>query len=58
LKPKVPLALIIGNEVTGVKKSLLARSDKCIEIPMRGSKESLNVSVAFGIAASWIGEFK
>ena len=57
-KPKFPLALVIGNEVSGVKKSLLSRSDKCIEIPMRGQKESLNVSVAFGIAASWIGEFK
>jgi len=57
-KPKFPLALIIGNEVEGVKKSLLSRSDKCIEIPMRGKKESLNVSVAFGIVASWIVEFK
>lgn len=57
-KPEFPLALVIGNEVEGVKKSLLARSDNCIEIPMRGRKESLNVSVAFGIAASWIGEYK
>ncbi len=57
-KPKFPLALIIGNEVEGVKKTLLSRSDKCIQIPMRGQKESLNVSVAFGIAATWIGEFK
>lgn len=57
-KPYFPLALIIGNEVEGVKKSLLARSDEHIQIPMRGQKESLNVSVAFGIAASWIGEFK
>jgi tRNA G18 (ribose-2'-O)-methylase SpoU len=57
-KPRFPLALIVGNEVTGVKKGLLARSDKCIEIPMRGKKESLNVAVAFGIAASWIGEHK
>ena len=57
-RPKFPLALIIGNEVGGVRKSLLSRSDKCIQIPMRGQKESLNVSVAFGIAASWIGEFK
>jgi tRNA G18 (ribose-2'-O)-methylase SpoU len=57
-KPKFPLVLIIGNEVEGVKKPLLERSDRCIEIPMRGQKESLNVSVAFGIAASWIGEFK
>lgn len=57
-KPKFPLALIIGNEVAGVKKSLLSRSDKAIEIPMRGMKESLNVAVAFGIVASWIGECK
>lgn len=50
-KPKFPLALIVGNEGKGVKKSLLKRSDKIIDIPMRGQKESLNVSVAFGIAA-------
>lgn len=56
-KPKFPLALIIGNEVGGVKKSLLNKSDKIIEIPMRGQKESLNVSIAFGIAAYWISGF-
>ena len=50
-KPKFPLALIIGNEGKGVKKSLLKRSDQIIDIPMRGRKESLNVSVAFGIVA-------
>jgi len=54
-KPKFPLALIIGNEGKGVKKSLLNRSDKIIDIPMRGQKESLNVSVALGIVAYWIG---
>ena len=32
-KPKFPLALIIGNESNGVKKSLLDRSDKIIDIP-------------------------
>lgn len=57
-KPKFSLALIIGNEVGGVKKSLLDKSDKIIEIPMRGQKESLNASVAFGVAACWIGKFK
>ena len=57
-KPKFPLALIIGNESNGIKKSLLNRSDKIIDIPMRGQKESLNVSVAFGIVAYWIGGFK
>ncbi len=57
-KPKFPLALIIGNEGKGVKKSLLKRSDKIIDISMRGQKESLNVSVALGIAAYWIGGFR
>ena len=57
-KPKFPIALIVGNEGKGVKKSLLSRSDVIIDIPMSGTKESLNVSVAFGIAAYWIGAFK
>ncbi|MBI5138869.1 MAG: TrmH family RNA methyltransferase [Candidatus Vogelbacteria bacterium] len=42
-------ALIIGNEVRGVSESLLEKCDKILEIPMRGKKESLNVSVATGI---------
>ncbi|MCK5413334.1 MAG: RNA methyltransferase [Candidatus Pacebacteria bacterium] len=57
-KPKFPIALVIGNERKGVKKSVLSRSDKIIEIPMKGVKSSLNVSVAFGIAAYWIAGFK
>jgi len=43
-------ALIVGNEVDGVGDELLALADTIIEIPMRGKKESLNVSVASGIA--------
>ncbi|MDP6571544.1 MAG: TrmH family RNA methyltransferase [Patescibacteria group bacterium] len=42
-------ALIVGNEVKGLSASILKRSDEIIEIPMHGKKESLNVSVAFGI---------
>ena len=49
--PKFPLALIIGNEVSGVSPSLLKRADIVVEIPMKGVKESINVAVAFGIAA-------
>ena len=49
-KPKFPLALIIGNEKTGVSPKILQLADKKIFIPMQGIKESLNVSVAFGIA--------
>lgn len=50
-KPKGNVALILGNEVRGLGRSLLEKCDKIIEIPMRGEKESLNVAVAFGIAA-------
>jgi tRNA G18 (ribose-2'-O)-methylase SpoU len=50
-KPTGKVALIVGNEVKGLPKSILNNSDKILEIPMRGRKESLNVSVAFGIAA-------
>jgi len=49
-KPRGKFALILGNEVRGVPKSVLKKCDKIIEIPMRGKKESLNVSVATGIA--------
>jgi tRNA G18 (ribose-2'-O)-methylase SpoU len=45
------IALIVGNEVNGVPASILDCADIILEIPMRGKKESLNVSVAFGIAA-------
>ena len=41
---------ILGNEVEGVPKAVLAKCDIVAEIPMRGMKESLNVSVAAGIA--------
>lgn len=43
-------AFIIGNEVRGLSARLLAQCDIIAEIPMRGRKESLNVSVAAGIA--------
>ena len=44
------IALILGEEVKGLPKSILDRSDKIIQIPMHGKKESLNVATAFGIA--------
>lgn len=49
-----PTVFIFGNEVEGVEGDVLDESDKIIEIPMRGEKESLNVSVAFGIALARI----
>jgi 23S rRNA (guanosine2251-2'-O)-methyltransferase len=45
-----PLALILGNEVRGISKQILKKCEAVVEIPMRGKKESLNVSVAAGIA--------
>lgn len=43
--------MIVGNEVDGIPQSVLKNVDTILEIPMRGNKESLNVSVAFGISA-------
>ena len=43
-------ALILGNEVDGVPSEILRAADATLAIPMRGVKESLNVSVAAGIA--------
>ncbi|MBM3281271.1 MAG: RNA methyltransferase [Candidatus Harrisonbacteria bacterium] len=45
------LALIVGNEVQGLRKDILDLCDHMLMIPMRGAKESLNVSIAFGIVA-------
>lgn len=45
-----PMALLIGNEITGVSQELLDMCDMSIEIPQYGIKQSLNVAVAYGIA--------
>jgi len=44
------MAFILGPEVTGLDKKILKVCDKIVEIPMHGKKESLNVSVATGVA--------
>ncbi len=44
------VAIIMGPEVTGLPKKILDKSDIIAEIPMNGKKESLNVSVACGVA--------
>lgn len=41
---------ILGSEVKGLTKDILNLCDTIAEIPMKGKKESLNVSVAFGVA--------
>jgi tRNA G18 (ribose-2'-O)-methylase SpoU len=50
VKVQLPVAFIMGNEVDGLPKNILAKVDIIAEIPMKGMKESLNVSVAGGIA--------
>jgi len=45
-----PICLVVGNEITGVPNDILELCDFSIEIPQYGIKQSLNVSVAYGIA--------
>jgi len=47
---RFPLAVLVGNEVDGLPPTLLKRADKIAHLPMQGTKESLNVAVAFGAA--------
>jgi 23S rRNA (guanosine2251-2'-O)-methyltransferase len=47
--PEDKIALVFGNEVTGVEQATIALCDGCIEIPQLGMKHSLNISVAAGV---------
>jgi 23S rRNA (guanosine2251-2'-O)-methyltransferase len=49
--PMFPMALLLGNEVKGLSSKILEKVDGVVEISMLGKKESLNVSVSFGVAA-------
>ncbi|MEJ5241063.1 MAG: TrmH family RNA methyltransferase [Anaerolineales bacterium] len=51
------IVLILGNEIAGVDPELLQLCEKVIAIPMRGQKRSLNVEVAFALAAWEISLF-
>jgi len=44
-----PMCFIVGNEVSGVSENLSIMADIHAELPMRGVKQSLNVSVASGV---------
>jgi len=48
---KSKIVLVLGSEVQGLSPKILQRADAIVKIPMKGRKESLNVAVAFGIAA-------
>jgi tRNA G18 (ribose-2'-O)-methylase SpoU len=47
--PKEKMAVIFGNEVTGVEQSTIHLCDGCIEIPQLGMKHSLNIATAAGV---------
>lgn len=44
------IALVVGNEVSGISPDVLRQSEIIAEIPLLGDKESLNVLVAFAVA--------
>lgn len=48
------LAFVVGNERAGVDPALLAAANRHVHFGMQGAKTSLNVGVAFGIAAYWL----
>lgn len=50
-EPKAPVCLVLGNEVEGVAGQVVACCDVAVDIAMAGVKNSLNVAVAFGVAA-------
>ena len=45
------VCLVIGNEVAGVSPVVLDGCEQHVRVPMHGVKSSLNVAVAFGVAA-------
>ena len=49
VKYNFPLAIIVGNETTGISKDVLDISDMIVEMPMWGINSSLNVMVSCGI---------
>lgn len=50
------IVLIVGSEVTGVDEGLLTLCDEIFYIPMQGKKRSLNVAIAFSVAAFVLGQ--
>lgn len=53
-KQAAKTAIIMGGEVKGLSPAILKRADAIAQIPMHGTKESLNVSVAYGIIAYYL----
>ena len=49
IDPAKRYALILGNEVKGVRQDVVDAADAALEIPQYGTKHSMNVSVTAGI---------
>ncbi len=49
-----PVALILGNETSGITEETLSLADQVVEIPMWGINKSLNVIVSAAIVSYWI----
>jgi 23S rRNA (guanosine2251-2'-O)-methyltransferase len=43
------IAIVLGNEVKGVQQEVVSTADYCVEIPQKGTKHSLNISVSCGV---------
>lgn len=54
LCPEGPMALVLGNEHSGVSNEFKEASDLCVHIPMLGMTKSLNVSVAAGVCLHYL----
>lgn len=54
LQSRENIALLLGEEVAGIDKTLYDKIDYFLEIPMRGKKESFNVSIATAIALFYL----
>ncbi|MBT3338470.1 MAG: RNA methyltransferase [Anaerolineae bacterium] len=48
------IVLVVGNELAGIDPEILRIAERVLFIPMQGRKESLNLTVAFGIAAYFL----
>ena len=49
LESNKKIAIVFGNEVKGVQQEVVSESDYCVEIPQKGTKHSLNISVSCGV---------
>ena len=53
-KPPEKVCIVVGHELTGVPEAIMELADTVVQIPMLGTKESLNVAVAAGIALHFV----